>query len=76
MDILSSIHGTLHTALKENGIGIIFVPGFYPLHDEPDDYWRFTEHSLKKLLKDFRKIKIKHSGLRQYPFAYYVEAYK
>ena len=46
------------------------------LHGEPNDFWRFTEHSLRKMLKDFRQISIKHSGISQLPFAYYVEATK
>ncbi len=66
----------IYQALKPKGITVIFVPGFYPLHDEPHDYWRFTEHSLKLLLKDFKKVKIIHSGIRQYPFAYHIEAQK
>ena len=66
----------IYNALKPNGTAIIFVPGFYPLHGEPNDYWRFTEHSLKKLLKDFRNVKIKHSGIQQYPFAYCIKAVK
>ncbi len=66
----------LYNALKPGGIAIIFVPVLYPFHDEPDDYWRFTEHSIKKLLKNFVNVEIKHSGIRQLPFAYYVEAIK
>lgn len=66
----------IHKALKPNGITVISVPGFYPLHEGHDDFWRFTEHSLKILLKDFQKVKIEHSGLQQYPFAYYIEARK
>ena len=66
----------LYNALKVGGVLIIFIPVFYPLHDEPHDYWRFTEHSLKELLKKFKEIKIKHSGIRSYPFSYYVEARK
>ena len=66
----------LHKAVKKDGVVIIFVPGMYPLHDEPHDYWRFTEHALKRLLKNFSTVKIKNSGVRQYPFAYFVEAHK
>jgi len=61
----------LWNALKPGGLGIILVPAFYPLHDEPHDYWRFTEHSLRILLKRFKNINIIHSGIRQYPFAYF-----
>lgn len=66
----------MRRALKQQGEVVIFVPAFYPLHDEPHDYWRFTEHSLRKLLNDFKNIKIKTFGIRQYPFGYYVEAKK
>ena len=66
----------VHAALKSDGVAIIVVPAFYPLHDEPLDYWRFTEHALRKLLNKFSRTTIKHSGLRQYPFAYYIEAVK
>jgi len=66
----------LYEALKEGGTAIVFVPAFYPLHDEPNDFWRFTEHSLRKLLKRFKEVRIKTKGIRQYPFAYYVETVK
>ena len=66
----------IRNALKPGGIAMIYIPGFYPLHDEPYDYWRFTEHSLRKLLKGFRTLRLRHSGLRQYPFGYFVEAVK
>lgn len=66
----------LFRCLKKGGTLVIIVPVFYPLHDEPHDYWRFTEHSLRKLLTDFQIIKFKFSGMRRYPFSYYIEAIK
>ena len=72
----SSAVKNVHSALKSGGKAFFFVPGFFPLHDEPADYWRFTEHSLKILFKDFRNVKIKHAGIREYPFAYAIEAEK
>jgi SAM-dependent methyltransferase len=66
----------LHKSLKNNGQLMILVPAFYPLHDEPQDYWRFTEHSLKKLLSIFKKVQIEHYGKREYPFFYFVVATK
>jgi len=66
----------LYKAVKKGGTVVIFVPAFYPLHDEPYDYWRFTQHSLKKLLVKFRKVSIAHGGLRQYPYGYYAKAVK
>lgn len=66
----------LYKALKPNGIVVILVPLFYPLHDKPNDYWRFTQHSIRKLLKKFSSFTIKHSGIRQCPIMYYIEAKK
>ena len=66
----------IHRALKPKGVAVFIVPVFYPFHDEPADYWRFTEHSLRKLLSNFKKISLNYSGLRQYPFAYFIKAIK
>jgi len=66
----------MHRALKKNGQLLVLVPAFYPLHDEPHDYWRYTEHSLGKLFSIFKKVSIEHFGIRQYPFSYFVAARK
>jgi len=65
----------LYNALKPEGIALIVVPAYYPLHDEPRDYWRFTEHALKKLFSKF-SINIKICGLRKYPIGYFLVAKK
>jgi len=61
----------LYKALKPGGELIVFVPFVYPLHDEPHDYWRFTEHSLRNVFKNFGMIKFQNSGIRQFPVAYF-----
>lgn len=66
----------IYRALKKDGIAIIVVPSIYPLHDEPQDYWRFTEYSIKLLLKKFKNIKVKTLGIKQFPIAYFIEAKK
>ena len=66
----------IRKALKPGGIAIISVPGFYPLHDQPADYWRFTEHSLRRLLSDYAEVKIERMGPQAYPLVYYAEARK
>jgi len=66
----------MYNALKKNGKLLIVVPFAYPLHDEPNDYWRFTEHCLRRLLNKFNKIEVKQTKLRRFPFIYFVEAIK
>jgi len=66
----------LHRSLKNDGQLMVLVPAFYPLHDEPRDYWRYTEHSLRKLFSAFEKVEIEHYGKREFPFFYFVRATK
>lgn len=47
--------------LKKDGIAIVSVPFIMPLHDTPQDYWRFTRYGLMELFKDFQLVEIKDS---------------
>tara|TARA_B110000008_G_C16769683_1_gene484096 strand:+ start:139 stop:669 length:531 start_codon:yes stop_codon:yes gene_type:complete len=60
----------LNYLLKDKGHLLVAVPFIYPLHMEPEDFWRFTEHSLKKLFSDFTILTIKRTGIRQFPSQY------
>ena len=68
-DINSAIQN-LSYLLKDRGHLVVSVPFIYPLHDESKDYWRFTEHALKKLFSDFKILTIKRTGIRQFPTQY------
>lgn len=54
-DVLEHLYDPQHAineisrVLKPNGNVIIVVPFMYWLHEEPHDYFRFTEHALKKM---------------------------
>ncbi len=50
--------------LKKDGLIYIFEPLLRELHQMPEDYFRFTPYSLKKVLSKsgFKNIKIKTSG--------------
>lgn len=48
---------SIHSILKPKGILFISVPFFYPIHDIPDDKYRFTEFGLRTMLKDKFDIK-------------------
>lgn len=50
--------------LRPEGKLILTAPFLYPLHDRPGDYYRFTEHGLRYLLRGFSNLSIvpHHSG--------------
>ena len=60
----------LNYLLNDKGHLLVSVPFIYPLHMQPEDFWRFTEHSLKKLFSDFTILTIKRTGIRQFPSQY------
>jgi SAM-dependent methyltransferase len=61
-------------AVKPGGQVLIAVPHVYPYHDEPIDFWRFTEHSLRHLCSGFSSVEIRHKGPRRFPKALLVSA--
>jgi SAM-dependent methyltransferase len=66
----------LRKALRPGGRLLIATPFLYPYHDEPIDFWRFTEHSLRRLFADFASVDIRHNGIRRFPRALMVIATK
>lgn len=62
----------MHNALKKGGTLFIGIPAFYPLHDIPHDYWRFTEFSLNRLFKIFSLVEIERAGMKAFPYNYNV----
>lgn len=50
--------------LKKNGLLILSTVQYYPLHDEPYDFYRYTKYGLINLLKeqDLKIIKFKEEG--------------
>lgn len=57
----------MHRALKPGGRLVVAVPHVYPYHDEPIDFWRFTEYSLRQLCQDFSAVEISRKGIRRFP---------
>jgi len=47
--------------LKKNGVLIITVPFFWPIHEEPRDFYRYTEYGLKYLIEEvgYKVVEIK-----------------
>ena len=48
--------------LKNNGTIVIHVPFMYPIHGDPNDYYRFTDEGLRYLLRDFYILKLTKTG--------------
>lgn len=57
----------IHRVLKPNGIVIISSVMFWPIHDYPQDYWRFTPEAFKSILKQFNKSFVGYAGRDDFP---------
>jgi ubiquinone/menaquinone biosynthesis C-methylase UbiE len=66
----------IHRALKPGGRAVISVPVLFPYHDEPEDFWRFTEYGIRRVLDRFSAVDVKHRGHRRLPFTLFVVATK
>ena len=47
---------SIRNILKKDGKLIMILPFFYPIHDAPDDKYRFTEYGLRTILEENFKI--------------------
>ena len=54
----------VYKLLKTNGVFIGTTRFIYPYHGEPYDYFRFTEHGLREIFKNFKNVKIITLGNR------------
>lgn len=59
-------------SLHRKGKLYLSVPFLFPIHAE-EDYWRFTEHGLRYLLRDFKDIQVEEL---EGASGYWVEATK
>jgi SAM-dependent methyltransferase len=58
----------MHRALRPGGRAVIVAPMCFPYHDEPHDYWRFTVHGVRNMLRDFDSVDVRSRGPRRLPF--------
>jgi hypothetical protein len=49
----------IYKILKKNDYCLASVPFNFHIHDDPNDFWRFTSYGLKFLFKDFSEVNIK-----------------
>ena len=57
----------IHRILKPHGIAVISSVMDYPIHDHPNDYWRFTPEAFRSILKPFSDSFIGFAGDESFP---------
>ncbi len=48
----------MYRVLKRGGTVVLSTRFVYPIHDAPNDYWRFTSFGLKRLFKNWNIIEL------------------
>lgn len=48
----------MYRVLKPGGKVIFTTRFIFPIHDAPNDFWRFTKYGLRKLFKDFEILEL------------------
>ncbi|MEZ4392608.1 MAG: class I SAM-dependent methyltransferase [Polyangiales bacterium] len=49
--------------LRPGGVAVVTAPGVWAAHEEPHDYWRFTEHGMRALLSDAGMVDVRVTAL-------------
>lgn len=49
----------MHRLLTPGGRLILTTPFLFPLHEEPVDFFRYTEHGLRRLLQKFSEVDVR-----------------
>lgn len=57
----------LHRVLRPGGIAILSSVMYFPIHEYPADYWRFTPDGMRALARPFETILIGSAGLAEFP---------
>jgi hypothetical protein len=57
----------IHRILHPDGMVVISSTMFFPIHDFPYDYWRFTPEAFRSLLKPFNGAFVGHAGDDKFP---------
>ena len=48
----------MRRVLKKGGTLILTTRFVYPIHDAPNDYWRFTKYGLQELVREWKMIEL------------------
>lgn len=52
----------IHRILQPGGVAIISSHMYFPIHDHPSDYWRFTPEAFRSILKPFEQSFAGYAG--------------
>jgi SAM-dependent methyltransferase len=73
-DLEAAVEG-LARLVRDDGALLASTPFVYPLHDEPGDYWRPTQHALQRLFSQhWDQVEVRWTGPRRFPFQLFVTA--
>tara|TARA_B100001057_G_scaffold326756_1_gene327032 strand:+ start:8305 stop:8976 length:672 start_codon:yes stop_codon:yes gene_type:complete len=56
-DPFKAVHNLFKLSTKKTVL-LFSVPFIFPIHDEPNDFYRFTKYGLKLIFKNFSKVEI------------------
>ena len=66
----------IYKILRKNDVCLCSVPFNFHIHDEPNDFYRFTYYGLKYLFRDFKYVEIKkRNGWLESIFVNFVRLY-
>ena len=66
----------IYKILKKNDVCLCSVPFNFHIHDEPNDFYRFTNYGLKYLFRNFQHVEIKRrNGWLESIFVNFVRLY-
>lgn len=57
----------IYRALKPGGIAIFTSVMYFPIHNFPSDYWRFSPDGFKCMTEMFTESFIEYAGLKDFP---------
>lgn len=59
--------GEIYRILAPGGMAVLSVPMYFPIHEFPNDYWRFTPDGIRSLLRPFPNSFIGQYGDPSFP---------
>lgn len=62
LDSPSEVISEIHRVLRTDGILLLSTHGVWPVHGAPNDFWRWTNFGLEKILSGFSAVRIFECG--------------